>query len=212
VKYYPAFLNLRNKKVIVVGGGDVAERKVHLLVKAGALVTVISPTVTKNLQNLKEKGAIKHIRRNYKKGDLRNAFVVIAATSSTVTNLKIAQDAPRLVNVVDIPSEGNYIVPSVVERGPLTIAISTQGASPAISKAIRKELERLYNADFVRYLRFVEKIRAEAITKLKDKKKKEKFLKSLASEEMLNALRDKGYNQTSKKILDSFNRLKSKLY
>ncbi|MBI5025363.1 MAG: bifunctional precorrin-2 dehydrogenase/sirohydrochlorin ferrochelatase, partial [Nitrospirae bacterium] len=129
MSYYPVFLNLEGKKVVVVGGGPVAARKVNALLKSGASVTVISQSVTKSLETLKQKGMIKHINRTYKKNDLKAAFLVIAATSSWEENIKIARDAKSLINVVDMPSQGNFIVPSTISRGPLTIAISTSGTS-----------------------------------------------------------------------------------
>ena len=201
MKYYPAFLDLHNKKTVVVGGGSVAERKVRLLLKAGAAVKVISPSLTSYLTRLKEQGLIKHFCRNYKKGDLKNAFIVIAATSSPVINAKIARESDKLVNVAAPPSEGNFIVPSIVKRGPLTLAISTEGSSPAVSKAVRKEIEMHYGKEFARYLRFVEKVRKQAIQQIKDKGKREKFLKSLASEESFYILRTEGYTAISQKVL-----------
>ena len=203
MKYYPAFLDLNSKKTVVVGGGSVAERKVRLLLKAGAVVKVISPSLTSNLTKLKEQGRIKHLCRNYKKGDLKNAFIVIAATSSPEINVKIAHESDHLVNVAAPPSEGNFIVPSIVKRGPLTLAISTEGSSPAVSKAVRKEVEVHYGREFARYLRFVEKVRKQAIQQIKDKGKREKFLNSLASEESFYILRTEGYDAISQKVLSA---------
>lgn len=201
MKYYPAFINLINKKVIVVGGGSVAARKVRSLIKAGASVTVISPVLKEGLARLKAEGKIQHRQRTFQKGDLRGAFVVIAATSDEQTNRKVARDAEHLINVTSIPDEGNFIVPSLIKRGPLMIAISTEGASPAVSKAIRKEIEKNYDREFIRYLRFVELIRKKAMKMIPDSKKREKFLKYLASEPIVNALRNKGFNEASQKVL-----------
>jgi precorrin-2 dehydrogenase/sirohydrochlorin ferrochelatase len=209
VKYYPAFLNLHNKKAVVVGGGRVAERKVRLLISAGASVTLISPDMTSVLKKLAEKKSLKHLKRNYRKGDLKGAFIVIAGTSSPEVNRQIAQEAGQLVNVIDLPSEGNYIVPSVVKSGPLTIAISTEGASPALSKAIRKEIAGHYGREFASYLRFVEVVRKKALKKITNDKKREKFLKSLASEELLNTLRNKGFRNAQKRILASLDNISS---
>jgi precorrin-2 dehydrogenase/sirohydrochlorin ferrochelatase len=203
VKYYPAFINLKDKKAVVVGGGKVAERKVRLLINAGASVRLVSPNITGNIKNLVEKGLIEHTGRNYRHGDLTGAFIVIAATSNTTLNTRIAQEARHLVNVIDVPSEGNYIVPSVVKRGPLTIAISTEGASPAVSKAIRMEIEGLYGKEFALYLKFVERVRKKAIKEITNSKDREKFLKTLASEAVFNSLRNKGYSSTYKSILSS---------
>lgn len=208
MRYYPAFLDLSDRKAVVVGGGKVAERKVRFLMKAGALVEVVSPAVTMNLKKLDDQGKITHKKRRYRRGDLRDAFIVIAATSSTVVNAKIAQDARCLVNIIDMPADGNFIVPSLVRRGNLTIAISTEGVSPAISKAVRKEIEEKYDAEFARYLRFVEVIRKKSVKKIRDVKKRERFLKSLASAEILAMLRNKGFGTASEEVLKALYKIK----
>ncbi|MBI5195914.1 MAG: bifunctional precorrin-2 dehydrogenase/sirohydrochlorin ferrochelatase [Nitrospirae bacterium] len=206
MNYYPVYLNLRGKKAVVAGGGNVAERKALALLKAGAAVAVVSPELTERLGYLKKKGKITHIRRQYKKGDLRNAFIVVACTSSEKTNTEIARNAKCLVNVVGTPSEGNFIVPSTVKRGHLTIAVSTGGVSPAVSKAIRKELEKLYGREFAHYLRALVQMRRKAIKKIKDIKKRRKKFKDLASEEMFNILRSKGFKAASEKVRQLFDR------
>jgi precorrin-2 dehydrogenase/sirohydrochlorin ferrochelatase len=214
MKYYPVFLNLEGKKAVVIGGGKVAERKAIALIKSGALVKIISPTITQVLERYKKKGLIKHVRRNYKKGDLKGAFVVIIGTSSRETNIKIANDARQLtgdgsplINIVDSPNEGNFIVPAVIRRGPLTIAISTEGCSPAVSKAIRKEIERSYGSEFARYIRFAGLMRQKAMEKITDTREREKFLKTLASPDIFNTLRSKGLSIVSEKILNYLNKV-----
>lgn len=207
--YYPIFLNLKDKRCVVVGGGKVAERKVLSLLKAKANITVISPELTKRLGKEKTKGNIKHLPRAYKREDLKGAFLVIAATSSAAVNTKVARDAGEihespLLNVVDAPSECNFIAPSTVQRGPLTIAISTSGTSPAVAKAIRKELERLYGPEFAKYLRFFKKIRTKAMKEIQDKKERENFLKELASEGRIKMLREKGFQEARRVALDLF--------
>jgi len=210
MKYYPVFLNLNGKKAVVVGGGKVAERKVRTLLKAGASVKVISPKITKPLERLRKKGLLTHINRHYRKGDLKDAFIVIVGTSSAQTNTQIAEDARhsgigpeasgRLINVIDTPSEGNFIAPSIVKRGQLTIAISTEGSSPAVAKAIRKELEKLYGVEFTRYLRFLKMMRKKAMKEIKDDRKRKEFLKGLASEKIFTSLRKKGCAHLSQVI------------
>jgi len=207
VKYYPAFIDLHGREAVVVGGGNVAQRKVRALIKAGASVKVISPRITDSLVKLREKGLLKHVRRNYRKGDLRGAFIVIAGTSSALTNDRVAGEAPNLVNVIDVPSQGNFIVPSVVSRGKLTIAISTGGTSPAVSKAIRKEMEKLYGTEYDRYLRFLQLIRKKASARITDTKTRNAFLRSLASEELLAVLRNKGFRAASREITAALDKL-----
>ena len=179
---YPLFLDLTGKRCLVVGGGKVAERKCSTLLKAGAEVTVVSPELTRRIERYKESGAVRHVPRGYRKSDVRSAFLVIAATDSEKTNRRVSRDAAaagKLVNVVDSPSLCNFIVPSVVKRGLLTIAISIAGASPAAAKAIRKDLEKRYGPEFAGRLDEMKRMRSKAMREIGDKKKRERFLKGL---------------------------------
>ena len=203
ITYYPAFINLQGKRVIVVGGGKVAERKIFALLKAGARITVISPRLTRRITIGKLRGRIKHIPRQYRKGDVKNAFLAIAATDSYQINKKVSEDALCLVNVVDTPSLCNFIVPSVIQRGHLTIAISTSGVSPALSKTIRQEIEKLYGSQFMKYLRFLEKIRGKAMEEIRDQEKRTKFLRSFGTMDIVKMLREKGFKKVKKKITRS---------
>lgn len=178
--YYPVLLNLKGKKIIVVGGGKVAERKALPLLRSGAKVTVISPECTERLKKENLRKHIQYVPRRYKKGDLKNAFLVIAATDSAETNRKISEDAPYLVNVVDKPLLCNFIVPSVVRRGPLTIAVSTSGISPSLARTIRKELEGLYGHEFEKHLNYIKKMRVKALSGIKNDKERIKFLRGLS--------------------------------
>jgi len=210
MNYYPAFLNLQGKKAVVVGGGKVAERKVLTLIRAGAVVTVISPLLTKRLQMEKEAGHMRHLPHTYRKGDLKDSFMAIAATDSPEVNTRVAGDAPGLLNVVDVPSECNFIAPSVVKRGPLVLAISTGGTSPAFAKAVRKELEKSYGKVFSDYLGFVKTLRSRAMQEIADKSAREKFLKGLASKYILDTLRTKGLDAVKKSVMLRFSRLAAK--
>jgi precorrin-2 dehydrogenase/sirohydrochlorin ferrochelatase len=207
VNYYPAFLDLRGKKAVVVGGGSIAERKTFSLIQAGAEITVVSPSLTKKLEKAKSDRRIRHISRGYRKGDLRGSFLVIAATDSEEVNSRVARDAPALVNVVDVPSECNFIAPSVVRRGPLSVAISTGGASPAMAKTLRKELEKAYGPEFSGYLVFARQVRAEALARIGQKEQRERFLKGLASQKMLNMLRTEGLKAVKETIRERLDRL-----
>jgi len=199
IVYYPVFLNLQNKKAVVIGGGKVAERKILSLLKAKADITVISPDITAKIEKEKQKGTIKHINRRYRNGDITSAFLVIAATDSPRLNKLISDEAPCLVNAVDMPSLCNFIVPSVVQRGFLTIAISTSGVSPALSRSIRKEIEDIYGPEFSEYLKALQCIRAEAMNVISNQKQRGAFLKSVASDGMIRVLRKKGAKETRKK-------------
>ena len=192
MKYYPAFLDISGKKVVVVGGGAIAERKVLALMRSGAVVTVVSPELTPRLSQEKEKKAIRHIGRGYRKGDLKGSFLVIAATDAPALNSRVARDAAVPVNVVDVPKECTFIAPSVVRRGPLTIAISTEGKSPAFAGTLRRELETTYGPEVGGYLTFMGAFRKKALAAVSDRKQRERLLKDLASEHVLHLLRTKG--------------------
>ncbi|MCL5021883.1 MAG: bifunctional precorrin-2 dehydrogenase/sirohydrochlorin ferrochelatase [Nitrospirae bacterium] len=202
--YYPAFLDIAGKKCVIAGGGKVAERKCTALIKAGAEVTVISPALSPRLEGYRKKGMITHLRRRYREGDARSAFAVFAATDSEIANCKVAADSVSsraLVNVADNPSLCSLIVPSVVKRGPLTFAVSTGGISPAMARAIRRELGALYGRDLVRYLRFLRDLRTRVAGEIQDKGVRGVLLKGLATPEILELLRRKGFAEARKAAL-----------
>lgn len=162
MRYFPAFLDLRQKRCLIVGAGQVAERKVGVLLRAGASVDVIGPKLTSGLSLLKAKGKIRHRPRLYRSGDLRGAFLVIAATDNRAINERIAQDAEKentLVNVVDDPALCNFIVPSWVARGDLLIALSTSGKSPALARSLRQRLQREIGPEYAFLLRLLGEVR-----------------------------------------------------
>ncbi|MCC6346926.1 MAG: bifunctional precorrin-2 dehydrogenase/sirohydrochlorin ferrochelatase [Nitrospirales bacterium] len=207
--YYPAFLNLQGMHCVVVGGGRVAERKVASLLRSGARVTVISPALTGKLEQKKAKGIIVHRERSYRKGDLKGAFLVIAATSDAEVNRKIAGDAPCLVNAVDMPEKTNFIVPSVVNRGLLTVAVSTSGASPALARALREEIELLCGREFGQFLMFLRTVRRRALREVPDRERRERLLRGVASPEILAALRREGLGKAKARVLALFCREKT---
>ena len=142
--YYPLFLELAGRACLVVGGGTVAQRKVEGLLEGGAEVTVVSPRLCKGLKTLAQQGHICALTRRYRRGDLRGKTLVVAATNDPQVNGQVAADAQQqgiLVNGVDRPELCSFIVPSVIRRGDLVLAISTGGKSPAVAKRLRRELE-----------------------------------------------------------------------
>lgn len=144
MKYYPVCLHVEGRRCLVVGGGKVAERKARGLLDSGALVSVISPELTLGLAQLEAEGAISWAKRRYQPGDAEGFFLVMAATDDPVVQDQVRDDGIRfnlLVNVADVPEKCNFILPALVRRGPLSIAISTSGKSPALAKKLRRELE-----------------------------------------------------------------------
>lgn len=143
--HYPLFLDLADQPVVAIGAGNVATRKIQTLLAAGACVTVISPKANAEIRQLALTKRVRWIRRSYRRGDLRGARLVIAATDNPAVNERVCAEAKRrklLVNCVAPPSAGNFIVPAQVQRGGITLAISTGGASPAFAKRLRRDLER----------------------------------------------------------------------
>lgn len=141
--YYPVYLNVAGRRCVVFGGGTVAEGKVCHLLEAGARVTVVSPEVTPVIQDAVQRGELEWQAREYQPSDLEGAFLGIAATSVRQVNRQISQKAGQLgvlMNVVDDPPHCTFIAPSVVRRGPVTLAISTGGASPALARKLRELL------------------------------------------------------------------------
>ena len=180
MRYYPVFLNLTKKRCVVIGGGKVAERKVLSLLKAGAAVTVASPELTPKLLELKGRGKIAHIARQYEEGDLKGAFLAVSAAGAAGLNDKIVSDG-CLLNAADEPDKCDFIVPSTVTRGLLTVAVSTSGVSPALARTIGIHLRRKLGKDFASYLSFLKKFRKQALAGIKDKSKKAALLKMAGS-------------------------------
>lgn len=164
-EYFPAFLDLRGRRCLVVGGGAIGERKARDLLDCGARVTVVSPTLTPGLDALVAAGLVVHRARRFRRWDVRGCAVVIAATNEASVDVAVAAEARRqhaLVNVVDRPSHCDFITPSVLRRGELQIAVSTGGRSPALAREIRRRLEPLFAPELGELVERVGRERARA--------------------------------------------------
>ncbi len=162
MNYYPIFLDIAGKKCVVVGGGDVAARKVKRLFESGAKVFVVSPELTPELIALKVRKAIEHVSARYDVQHLEGAVLIIGATDDDKINKMVSDDARRLgipVNIVDDPQKCDFILPSIVERGDLTIACSTGGSSPALARRLREELEAAYGEEYATLLQLLGRLR-----------------------------------------------------
>ena len=162
--YYPLSLNISNRRCLVIGGGAVAFRKVNMLLEFGAAVEVISDRFCPELEQLEEKGMVSLVRREYTHGDLKGAVLAVAATDSNIINKKIsdeARDIGILINVVDDPQKSDFIVPSYLRRGNVTISVSTGGSSPALARNIREKLEKRFGVDYAALAVLISQVRAE---------------------------------------------------
>jgi len=162
--FYPIFLEIADRPCLVVGGGAVAQRKVEGLLAAGAQVTVVSPRLTAGLVVLRQQGRIQHIARGYVPGDLAGFILAIVASDDRAVNDAVAQEARQRgvwVNAVDDPANCDFIMPSVVRRGDLMIAISTGGGSPALARKVREDLEEFLGEGYDLLLDLVAEVRQE---------------------------------------------------
>ena len=151
--FYIACLKLSGRKCLVVGGGDIGLEKVEGLLACDGDVTLVAPDAIEPLRDLAAEGSIAWERRAYEPADLEGTFMVIAATNDTEVNIGVYEDAERramLVNVVDVPPLCNFILPAIIRTGPLAIAISTAGASPALAKRIRNEIADEYGEPYAK--------------------------------------------------------------
>ena len=184
---YPIMLRLKGKKTVVVGGGKVAERKVKGLLGTGALVSVVSPELTDELLRLARDGDIIWLDRTFSKDDIQDAFLVFAATNDEGVNQfvrSVAKDH-QLVMVADDPEGSDFHVPAQVQRGRLSITVSTGGASPILAGKIREQLEQQFDEQYSEYLDFLFSKRQWILKEIKDSSLKKKLLTAIVSEEFL---------------------------
>ena len=149
--YYPVLLDLAGRRCVMVGGGIIAGRRVDGLLTAGARVTVISPRLTRTLAALAAEGRIDHEAREYRAGDLDGADLAFVATDAGEVNAAVAREARARgvwINAADDPARCTFILPALVRRGDLTVAVATGGSSPALARAIREELETYLTDDY----------------------------------------------------------------
>ncbi len=149
--FIPISFDVTGRRCVVIGGGEVAARKVESLLEAGARVTVVSPRLSPSLQAAVARGLVTHIARDYAPGDIKECVLVYAATDDPKLHRELAAEARTLgipINVADVPELCSFIAPAVVKRGALQVAISTGGASPAFAARIRRELEDRFGAEY----------------------------------------------------------------
>ena len=174
----PLFLNIKNKICLVVGGGEVAARKVNLLRKAGGNATVVAPELCPGLLKLSAASEIIHHARHFEQADLSGAMLVIAATDNAGINQMVSEQAERLnipVNVVDQPKLCSFIVPSIIDRSPVIAAVSTGGASPVLARIIRTRLETLIPAGYGRLADLANRFRSRVKERFENSPERRRF-------------------------------------
>jgi precorrin-2 dehydrogenase / sirohydrochlorin ferrochelatase len=166
MKTYPLFALIDNLPCLVVGGGAVGERKVHDLLEAGARVTVVSRELTPALAELARRGAIRALPGDFSPDQVQGMALVIGATDNQEVNARVSAAAKGRgiwVNIVDAPELCTFIVPAQIRRGPLTLAISTGGASPALARRLREDLEAFFGPEYAPYLILLQQVREKVL-------------------------------------------------
>jgi precorrin-2 dehydrogenase/sirohydrochlorin ferrochelatase len=190
--YYPIFINLKGRSCLVVGGGKVAERKVKRLMECKANITVVSPDITEVLNGYSVKKKIEHFKRCFMESDLEDQFLVIGATNDPSINEKVSNEARKkkiLVNIADSSDLCDFILPSLIKRGDLQIAISTEGKSPALAAKIKEELSELYGREYEEFLNLLCGFRKRVLKEIKDPVKRKRVFRSLVESDIITSLK-----------------------
>ncbi|MDA8234005.1 MAG: bifunctional precorrin-2 dehydrogenase/sirohydrochlorin ferrochelatase [Clostridia bacterium] len=206
-QFYPINLRIENQNCLIVGGGKVAERKVLSLLDCGAIVRVISQQVTEVMDSMAGEGRLELLLRSYEAGDADGFFLVICATDDENINQQVAQECQErniLVNVVDDPIKCNFFVPSVLQRGSLSISISTEGKSPLLARKIRESLEGQFGVEYVEYLELLGEFRTRVINQVPDIKTRKKIFTQVVESDVLDLLRQGNQEKAKERIEDVF--------
>jgi precorrin-2 dehydrogenase len=205
MKTYPLFALIEDRACLVVGGGAVGERKVQDLLAAGAKVTVVSHDLTLGLAELAAQGRLAFIQGDFTPKHLDGMMLVVGATDDMVVNQQVsaaAQARGLLVNIVDAPELCTFIVPAQVRRGPLTIAVSTGGASPALARKVRQELEQHFGADYGRYLRVLQAVRDRVLVRRRGHPENQRLFQGLVTGPLQEAI-TRGDRQKAQAALEN---------
>src|SRR5213078_1031677 len=184
VPFYIACLRLDGRRSLVIGGGEVGLEKVEGLLACGAAVTLVAPDAVPELERLAREGSIAWERRAFEPADLEGAFLAIASTDDTDVNIRVYEEAEAramLVNVVDVPPLCNFILPAIVRTGPLAIAISTAGASPALAKRMKREVSELFGEEYAQLAVMLNDVRGWAKGTLPTYQDRKEFFESIVN-------------------------------
>ncbi|MGA7145418.1 MAG: bifunctional precorrin-2 dehydrogenase/sirohydrochlorin ferrochelatase [Desulfobacterales bacterium] len=205
MRYYPIYLDIKDRNCLVVGGGSVGTRKVETLLECGATVTVVSIDAADTLKRLSDRGVIQLNERAFQFDDLDNMFLVIGATDNEALNFKIHAAAGRrgmLCNIADRPEACNFILPSIVNRGDLIIAISTSGKSPAFAKKLRKQLEAQFGNEYAEFLDLMGAIRKKLLSKDHEPEAHKHLFEQLIERDLVQMLKNADAENINALLLD----------
>jgi precorrin-2 dehydrogenase/sirohydrochlorin ferrochelatase len=202
-KFYPILVDLQGKKALVVGGGKVAQRKIETLLQHGASVQVIAQELSEELERLRKGKRIEFLGEEFSEAFLEGAFLVFAATDDASLNRAVSQAAQQrglLVNAVDQPEDCNFIVPSVLSRGHLLIAVSSSGKSPAFARKVRVELEHHFGEEYGFFLNLMGNLRKEILRLGLSQEENKSAFEELVYSDLLSAIRQKEWDLASQII------------
>jgi precorrin-2 dehydrogenase/sirohydrochlorin ferrochelatase len=192
MRYYPLFLDLTGRRVVVVGGGRVAERKVRQLLDCRAEITLISPIATPRLQAWHRAGRLRWQKRCYRRSDLRGAWLAVSATDQSSVSRQVATDGARRkiwTNMVDDPGRSSVIAPAWFRRGALVIAFSTGGASPALAQQLRRRLSKEIGRDYAAYVALLARLRRRIHRQVSDSSERQRLMRRLVRADLLPLIR-----------------------
>lgn len=190
--YYPIFIDIEDRNVLIVGGGNVCARKAETMMKYGARVTIASPEFTEEIEQWASEGKLQLRRKTYELADLDGASIVIASTDDPCVNARVARDCRRRkipVNVVDVTHLCEFIVPAIVERGSIQIAVSTGGKSPALARTLKEDLQRSVGPEYDELNRLLGTLRTGAKKVLPTDVDRKRFFDGILADGVLELLR-----------------------
>ena len=193
MRYFPISVDLENRPVLVVGGGEVAERRIDALLECDANVTVVSPEVSERIAALAAAGDVALHRRPYDRGDTEGMMLVLTATDDPRANVAVWEEAKAsgvLVNTADEPSRCDFIIPAMVRRGDLSIAISTGGKSPALAARLRQRLSEMVGPEYAKLLDALGRWRPRLEERFKDPERRKRLHYRIVDSDVLSLARD----------------------
>jgi siroheme synthase-like protein len=191
--YYPIFLDVEDRDVVIIGGGNVCARKAETMLRYGAKVTVVSPEFTDEIEAWARDGRIQIKRKPYEESDLEGASIVIASTDSEAVNERIARDCRRRkipVNVVDVTHLCEFIVPAIIEKGSIQLAVSTGGKSPALARTLKEDLQRMIGPEYAEMNDLLGELRPAAKKALPTDTDRKRFFDGILASGVLDMLRE----------------------
>lgn len=191
--YYPIYIDIEDRQVLIVGGGNVCARKAETMMRYGARVTIVSPAVTDEIEGWQRDGVLAIRRKTYEVSDLDGASIVIASTDDPCVNARVARDCRRRkipVNVVDVTHLCEFIVPAIIEKGSIQIAVSTGGKSPALARTLKEDLQRTVGPEYAEVNDLLGTLRKSAKKVLPTDIDRKRFFDGIIAAGLLDMLRD----------------------